>query len=64
MGSDAQIWWRRSKQAYRLAQMLSPKDAAIVDRYAKECECRGRCLADPVDDRESCEGPLVREEPR
>jgi len=64
MASDAQIWWRRSKQAHRLAQMLSPKDAAIVDRYAEECEYRGRCLADPVGDRERSEGPLVREESR
>ena len=46
MASDALVWQRRAEQARRLAATLAPRDALLIDGYARECECKGRCLSD------------------
>ena len=59
MAVDSQMWWRRAEQARRLASSLSPGDAAILQRYASECEYHVRCLSDPLGHRR-CDGcPLL-----
>lgn len=32
------VWRARAGQARRVASMLSPRDAALVEAYARECE--------------------------
>ena len=41
----AAAWRLRAEQARRLAFMLSQRDAAAVEAYAKECEARARQAA-------------------
>jgi hypothetical protein len=36
--SEALMWHARAGQARRVASMLSQRDAALVEAYAKECE--------------------------
>jgi len=36
--SEALMWRARAGQARRIASMLSPRDAALVEAYARECE--------------------------
>ena len=36
--SEILRWHARAGQARRIAGMLSPRDAALVEAYAKECE--------------------------
>jgi hypothetical protein len=36
----AQLWRRRAEQARRLAGMLSPRDAALLEDFAVECEAQ------------------------
>jgi hypothetical protein len=36
--SPVGAWLARAEQARRVAAMLSPQDAAIVEAYAAECE--------------------------
>jgi hypothetical protein len=62
MAANAQIWWRRAEQARRLALSLPPDDAAILHRYAQECEYHGRCLSDPLGHRRCGGCPLVNGE--
>lgn len=38
----ATAWVLRAERARRLASMLSPRDAAATEAYAKECEARAR----------------------
>jgi hypothetical protein len=43
--SEALMWRARAGQARRVASMLSPRDAALVEAYARECEdCAGAAL--------------------
>ncbi|MGY4224989.1 hypothetical protein ACVMIH_002350 [Bradyrhizobium sp. USDA 4503] len=35
-------WTTRAEQARRVAAMLSPRDAALAEAYAMECEDRAR----------------------
>jgi hypothetical protein len=45
-GDSAQVcaaaWQLRAERARRLAFMLSQRDAAAIEAYAKECEARAR----------------------
>ena len=36
--SEALLWRARAGQARRVAGMLSPRDAALLEAYARECE--------------------------
>jgi hypothetical protein len=36
--SEASLWCARAGQARRVAGMLSPRDAALLEAYARECE--------------------------
>jgi hypothetical protein len=36
--SETLMWRTRAGQARRIASMLSPRDAALVEAYARECE--------------------------
>ena len=36
------MWRARAGQARRVAGMLSPRDAALLEAYARECEDRAR----------------------
>ena len=38
----AVVWQLRAERARRLAIMLSLRDAAAIEAYAKECEARAR----------------------
>lgn len=40
--SETLLWNARAGQARRVASMLSPRDAALVEAYARECEDRAR----------------------
>lgn len=48
MAVDTQIWWRLAERARRLAASLSLADAPLRDRYAAECEDRGRYFSSPL----------------
>ena len=37
---SAQAWFARAAQARRLALMLAPGDAAILEIFARECEAK------------------------
>jgi hypothetical protein len=39
-----QAWVMRAERARRIATMLSAKDAAAIEVYAKECEARARAM--------------------
>jgi hypothetical protein len=46
----AQLWRRRAEQARRIAAMLSPRDAALLEDFALECEAQAeqpRVAAEP-----------------
>jgi hypothetical protein len=43
--SEALLWHARAGQARRIAGMLSPRDAALIEAYARECEDRARAVA-------------------
>ena len=45
--TDTQLWLARAEQARRVARMLSAKDAAVVEAYAKECEARAERRDEP-----------------
>jgi hypothetical protein len=36
--SETMMWRARAAQARRIASMLSPRDAALVEAYARECD--------------------------
>jgi hypothetical protein len=36
--SETRMWRARAGQARRIASMLPPRDAALVETYARECE--------------------------
>jgi len=36
--SETLVWRARAEQARRVASMLSPRDVAVVEIYARECE--------------------------
>jgi hypothetical protein len=40
--SETLIWRARAGQARRVAGMLSQRDAALLEAYARECEDRAR----------------------
>jgi len=43
MGLSETLMWRaRAGQGRRVAGMLSPRDAALLEAYARECEDRAR----------------------
>jgi hypothetical protein len=43
MGLSETLMWRaRAGQARRVAGMLSPRDAVLLEAYARECEDRAR----------------------
>ena len=41
-----QRWLARAARARNIAGLLAPKDAEIVEAYARECEIQGRRLID------------------
>ena len=43
--SETLPWNARAGQARRVASMLSPRDAALVEAHARECEDRARIAA-------------------
>ena len=43
--SETMLWRARAGQARRVAGMLSPRDAALVEAYARECEDSARAAA-------------------
>jgi hypothetical protein len=43
--SETLMWRARAGQARRIASMLSPRDAALVEAYASECEDCARAAA-------------------
>jgi hypothetical protein len=49
--SETQVWTGRAVQARRLAGMLSPGDAALLEAYAKECDDRVRASICKATDR-------------
>ena len=49
--SETQIWSGRAAQARRVATMLSPGDAALLEAYAKECDDRVRAALCRVTER-------------
>ena len=40
--SETLLWYARAGQARRIASMSSPRDAALVEAYARECEAQAR----------------------
>jgi hypothetical protein len=36
----ARAWFARADQARRIALMMAPSDAAILEAYARECEAK------------------------
>jgi len=65
MASTGGICWGHTDEARRLAALasLSANDAAVIARYARECEYHGRCLSDPQSRRRCGECPLLYGEP-
>jgi len=61
MASSGEIGWRHSDEGRRLAALasLSANDAAVIARYARECEYHGRCLSDPQSHRRCGECPML-----
>jgi hypothetical protein len=43
--SETLLWLARAEQARRIASMLSPQDAALVEAYARECEDHARAAS-------------------
>jgi hypothetical protein len=43
--SETLLWYARAGQARRVASMLSPQDAALVEAYAMECEGHARAVS-------------------
>jgi hypothetical protein len=43
--SETLLWRARAGQARRVAGMLSPRDAALLEAYARECEDSARAAA-------------------
>jgi hypothetical protein len=43
--SEAMLWRARAGQARRVAGMLSPRDAALLEAYARECEDSARAAS-------------------
>jgi hypothetical protein len=43
--SETLMWRARAGQARRIASMLSPRDAALVEAYARECEDYARAAS-------------------
>ena len=41
-----QMWLARAARARHIAGLLAPKDAEIVEAYARECEIQARRLID------------------
>ncbi len=49
--SETQVWNARAAQARRLASMLSPGDAALLEAYATECDDRVRATLCKITER-------------
>jgi hypothetical protein len=43
--SETLLWRARARQARRVAGMLSPRDAALLEAYARECEDGARAAS-------------------
>jgi len=43
--SETMLWRARAGQARRVAGMLSPRDAALLEAYAKECDDSARAAS-------------------
>ncbi len=43
--SETMLWCARAGQARRVAVMLSPRDAALLEAYARECEESARAAS-------------------
>jgi hypothetical protein len=43
--SETMLWRARAGQARRLAGMLSPRDAALLEAYARECDVSARAAS-------------------
>jgi hypothetical protein len=43
--SETMLWRTRAGQARRVAGMLSPRDAALLEAYARECEDSARAAS-------------------
>jgi hypothetical protein len=43
--SETMLWRARAGQARRVAGMLSPRDAALLEAYARECEDSARAAS-------------------
>jgi len=43
--SETMLWRARARQARRVAGMLSPRDAALLETYARECEDSARAAS-------------------
>ena len=43
--SETLMWRARAGQARRVASMLSPRDAALVEAYARECDDSARAAS-------------------
>jgi hypothetical protein len=43
--AETLLWRARAGQARRVAAMLSPRDAALLEAYARECEDRARAAS-------------------
>src|SRR4029077_20060728 len=43
--SETMMWRARAGQARRVASMLSPRDAALVETYARECDDSARAAS-------------------
>jgi hypothetical protein len=64
--SETLLWHARAGQARRIADMLSPRDAELVEAYAIECEGRARSTSSEgakVNNRRLVEIPHIADEP-
>jgi hypothetical protein len=43
--SETMLWCARAGQARRVAGMLSPRDAALLEAFASECEATARAAS-------------------
>jgi hypothetical protein len=41
-------WYARAAQARRIALMLAPTDAAILEAFARECEAKAMARPAPI----------------